>query len=95
MGWCDDPRDRNYNRRVRWPYRASAEQLWRADRVYDLIVVLDHNQRPRVRGHGSAIFIHVARDGYAPTEGCIALKRGELLRLLRALKPDAKVAVHL
>ena len=74
-GWCDAPADRNYNRSVKHPYRASAERLWRADGLYDVLVVLDYNERPRVRGRGSAIFVHVARPDYAPTEGCIALAR--------------------
>ena len=82
-GWCDAPADRNYNRPVRHPYPASAEWLWREDGLYDLIVVLSHNARPRVRGGGSAVFMHVARPGYAPTEGCIALRRDHLLRLLQ------------
>jgi L,D-peptidoglycan transpeptidase YkuD (ErfK/YbiS/YcfS/YnhG family) len=81
-GWCDEPRDRNYNRRVQVPYRTSAERLWRADAVYDLVVVLGYNDCPRVRGRGSAIFLHVARPGYTPTEGCVALSRPHLLWLL-------------
>jgi L,D-peptidoglycan transpeptidase YkuD (ErfK/YbiS/YcfS/YnhG family) len=88
-GWCDAPGDRNYNRPVRHPYPASAERLWREDGLYDIVVLLSHNVRPRVRGAGSAVFVHLARPGYRPTEGCIALKREHLLRLLercRALR---------
>ena len=81
-GWCDEPHDGNYNRHVRVPYHASAEQLWRTDAVDDLIVVLGYNDRPRMRGRGSAIFMHVARQGYTPTEGCIALRRPHLVWLL-------------
>jgi len=81
-GWCDTVGDRNYNRPVRHPYAASAERLWRDDRLYDIVVVLDHNRRPRIRGHGSAIFIHVARDGLAETEGCLALRERDLRVLL-------------
>lgn len=88
-GWCDAPGDRNYNRGVRLPYPASAERLWREDRLYDIVVVIDHNTRPRVRGHGSAVFVHVARPGFAPTEGCIALRRDHLLRLLAAIGRNA------
>jgi L,D-peptidoglycan transpeptidase YkuD (ErfK/YbiS/YcfS/YnhG family) len=82
-GWCDAPADRNYNRPVRSPYSASAESLWRADQLYDVLVVLGYNCLPRVRGRGSAIFLHVAKPGYAPTEGCVALRRDHLLLLLR------------
>lgn len=81
-GWCDAPADPLYNRPVRLPYPASCEALWRADRVYDLVVVLGHNDRPAVAGLGSAIFVHVAREGHAPTEGCIALALGDLRRLV-------------
>ncbi len=84
-GWCDAPGDRNYNRPVRHPYPASAERLWREDDLYDVVVVLDYNLRPRVRGKGSAIFMHVARPGYRPTEGCIALRRDHLLLVLSKL----------
>jgi L,D-peptidoglycan transpeptidase YkuD (ErfK/YbiS/YcfS/YnhG family) len=92
-GWCDASGDRNYNRLVRHPYPASAERLWRADGLYDIVVVLDHNRVPRVRGAGSAIFMHVAGPGYPPTAGCIALQREHLLRLLRRVRPGARVRV--
>ena len=73
--------------------RASAERLWRQDALYDVVVVLGHNQKPRLRGAGSAIFMHVARPGYLPTEGCIALRRDHLLRLLDRLQPGSEVEV--
>ena len=92
-GWCDAPADRNYNRPVRYPYAASAETLWRLDRLYDVVVVLGYNTCPRMRGRGSAIFMHLARPGYAPTEGCIALKQEHLQLLLRHLSADSKVRV--
>jgi L,D-peptidoglycan transpeptidase YkuD (ErfK/YbiS/YcfS/YnhG family) len=84
-GWCDDVRDGNYNRKVRLPYAVSAETLWREDHIYDVVVVLDHNRRPRSKGRGSAIFIHVARPDYAATAGCIALSSDDLRRLLGLL----------
>ena len=92
FGWCDAPSDRNYNRQVTLPYTASAESLWRDDHLYDVIVVLDYNRMPRSRGRGSAIFLHVARPSFAPTEGCIAMKYEHLLRLLRMLKPGTAIA---
>jgi L,D-peptidoglycan transpeptidase YkuD (ErfK/YbiS/YcfS/YnhG family) len=93
-GWCDASADRNYNRPVRHPYAASAERLWRQDELYDVVVVLGYNDSPRVRGRGSAIFMHVAKPGYTPTEGCIALARPLLLRLLARLGPRSAVAVR-
>ncbi|MGH6817058.1 MAG: L,D-transpeptidase family protein [Hyphomicrobiaceae bacterium] len=84
-GWCDASGDRNYNRFVRHPYPASAERLWRADGLYDIVVVLGYNDRPRVQGRGSAIFMHVAHPDGTPTAGCIGLPRPQLLRLLARL----------
>ncbi len=86
-GWCDDPRDGRYNRLLRLPGAASAEALWRDDRIYDVIGILDWNLRPRIRGRGSAIFLHLCRPGFQATEGCIALRRGDLIRLLASCGP--------
>lgn len=81
-GWCDDPADSAYNRPVTLPYPASAERMWRDDHVYDLVLVLGHNDDPPVPGMGSAIFMHLARDHYMPTEGCIALSREDMQAVL-------------
>ena len=81
-GWCDDPAHRDYNRQVALPHEAHCEELWRQDGVYDVIGVLGWNDAPVAKGRGSAIFLHVARPDYAPTEGCIALALGDLLRVL-------------
>ena len=90
-GWCDDPRHPAYNRPVRLPFRASHEELWRADGLYDVVLVLDWNIPRTARWRGSAIFLHLARPGYAPTAGCIALKRQDLRRLLARLSPRASI----
>lgn len=92
-GWCDHVGDRNYNRHVAHPYPASAERLWRDDELYDVIVVLDHNMRPRIQGGGSAIFMHLARPSYTPTEGCIALARRDMLLLLAQIGRGAQVTI--
>ena len=92
-GWCDYPADRNYNRLIRLPSRRSAEGLKRADMLYDLVLVLGYNDRPRVRGKGSAIFVHLARPDFTPTEGCIALTRHDLLMLLAQLRRGSKIVV--
>lgn len=83
-GWCDDPGHPDYNRPVRLPHPARHERLWREDAVYDVIGVLGWNDAPVVRGRGSAIFLHVARPDFAPTEGCVALPEADLRRLLAA-----------
>lgn len=93
-GWCDAPADPAYNRPVHLPYPASAENLWREDGVYDLIVPLGYNDAPVVPGAGSAIFLHLARLHYAPTEGCVALALDDLLAVLRDAGPMSAVVVH-
>lgn len=92
-GWCDAPNDRNYNSPVKLPYPRSAEEMWREDSIYDIVVVLDHNTRPRKRCRGSAVFIHLAREGYSPTQGCIALGEQDLRMLLEACGPGSTVSV--
>ncbi|MCV0394444.1 MAG: L,D-transpeptidase family protein [Rhizobiaceae bacterium] len=93
QGWCDAPGDPNYNRPVRLPFPASHERMWRTDRLYDAVVVLDCNIRPRKRGMGSAIFLHVARPGYQPTEGCVAVAERDLRRLLPLLSRTTVLVV--
>ena len=92
-GWCDDPADRNYNRPVRLPYAARTETLWRDDHLYDIIVVLDHNERPRVRGSGSAVFLHVAREGLAATKGCVALRPRDLVQILARCRRGSRIEI--
>ena len=81
-GWCDDPADAAYNKLVSMPHAARHEALWRADAVYDVIGVLGWNDDPVIAGRGSAIFLHVARQDYAPTEGCVALALADVLAVL-------------
>ena len=96
-GWCDAAGDRNYNRHVRHPYGASAERLWRDDHLYDVIVVLGHNQRPRKQGGGSAIFLHVAEakpDGtLKPTAGCVALRARDLQTVLHKISAGSHLRI--
>ena len=92
-GWCDDPADRAYNRPVTLPYPASAEALWRDDGVYDIVVVLGHNDDPPIRGMGSAIFLHLCRPGYPPTEGCVAVTRADLEDLLQRAHPGDAIEI--
>lgn len=93
-GWCDDPADPAYNRPVRLPYAASHERMTRDDGLYDVVVVLGHNDDPVVPGAGSAVFLHVARDDYGPTEGCVALALPDLLDVLRTAAPGSAVDVR-
>jgi L,D-peptidoglycan transpeptidase YkuD (ErfK/YbiS/YcfS/YnhG family) len=92
-GWCEDPCDRHYNMPVDVPEKSKADRLARQDRLYDFIIELDHNTRPRVAGRGSAVFIHVARPGFAPTAGCVALTMPALRRLLERVGPQTRIAI--
>ncbi|MDA1097552.1 MAG: L,D-transpeptidase family protein [Proteobacteria bacterium] len=92
-GWCDDPGDAAYNTAVVLPYPASAEAMWRADGLYDLVVITGHNADPVVPGRGSAIFIHLAGRDYSPTEGCVALAQGDLLAILPLLADDSEIQI--
>ncbi len=92
-GWCDAPEDRNYNRPVPLPYKASHERMRRDDHLYDVVIILDSNIRPRKRGMGSAIFFHLARPGYLPTEGCVAVSRRDMDWLLPRLSPKTMLTV--
>lgn len=92
--WCEDPADRHYNRPVKLAPASNADRLARTDHLYDFIIEIDHNTRPRVKGRGSAVFIHAARPGHAPTAGCVALELGALRKLLQRLGPDTKIVVE-
>lgn len=91
-GWCDDPADAAYNRPVRLPHPARHEELWRSDEVYDVLGVLGWNDAPVVPGRGSAIFLHLARPDYAPTQGCVALAPADLRAVLEAGLTEVLVA---
>lgn len=92
-GWCDAPRDLAYNSQVKLPFDASYEELWREDHLYDLLVVIGHNDEPVLAYEGSAIFIHLARDDFAPTHGCIALRRDDLLELVAAMSKATLIKI--
>ena len=92
-GWCEDPRDRHYNQPIRLPPDHAGDRLWREDRLYDFIIELDHNTRPRIAGRGSAVFVHIARPGFAPTAGCVALTSSALRRLLARIGPRTRISI--
>jgi L,D-peptidoglycan transpeptidase YkuD (ErfK/YbiS/YcfS/YnhG family) len=92
-GWCDDPRDRRYNRPVRRPYPASHEALWRDDHLYDVVLDLAWNRGPIVPGRGSAIFLHVATSDFAPTAGCVAIQPSAVQRLLERIGPNTVIEI--
>lgn len=92
--WCEDPASRHYNRSIRLAHGAKGDRLTRADHLYDFIVEIDHNTRPRVAGRGSAVFIHLAREDFAPTAGCVGLRRRDMLWLLARLGPRTRIVIE-
>jgi L,D-peptidoglycan transpeptidase YkuD (ErfK/YbiS/YcfS/YnhG family) len=93
-GWCEDPADRRYNRPIRLEPGATGDRLTRPDALYDLVIEIDHNTRPRIAGRGSAVFIHLAREGFLPTAGCVALRGDGLRHLLPRLRKNAAIEIR-
>ena len=93
MGWCDDPKTKKYNKLITTPFKYSYEKLYKKENIYDLILVLDYNMKPIKRNRGSAIFIHIAKNNYSDTAGCIAIKKNQLLKILKDIKLDTKVKI--
>lgn len=93
MGWCDDPLSKYYNKLITLPSLYSHETLYKKENIYDIIIVLNYNMHPVIKNKGSAIFIHVMKGNYKKTEGCIALKKSHLLKILRKLKKNTRVKI--
>ena len=94
MGWCDDPNSKKYNQIINLPTKYSYEKLYRKDNVYDLILVLNYNMNPIIKDKGSAIFIHIAKKKYQPTQGCIALKKNNLLKLTSKINKNILIKIN-
>jgi L,D-peptidoglycan transpeptidase YkuD (ErfK/YbiS/YcfS/YnhG family) len=93
MGWCDDPKSIFYNKQIKLPSKFGYEKLYRKDRIYDLLAVLNYNINPVVKNKGSAIFIHIVKNNYRPTAGCIAVKKVDLIKLLQIIKKNTKIKI--
>ena len=91
--WCEDPTDRHYNRPVRLGLDRRGDRLRRDDHLYDFVIEIDHNTAPRIAGRGSAVFLHLARENFGPTAGCVAMTRSAMLHLLRDLGPDTRIVI--
>ena len=94
MGWCDDPKSKDYNKLIKLPTNYNYEKLYRKENIYDLVLVLNFNMNPIIKKKGSAIFIHIAKKNYKKTEGCIAVKKIHLLKILKKLKKNTKVKIE-
>ena len=91
--WCEDPTSRHYNQPMRLERGRGGDRLTRNDQLYDFIVEIDHNSRPRIAGRGSAVFLHLARENFAPTVGCVSMTRSAMLRLLARLGPQTRIVI--
>jgi len=94
IGWCDDPNSEKYNQIINLPTKYSYEKLYRKDNVYDLILVLNYNMDPVIKKKGSAIFIHVAKKNYQSTQGCVALKKNNLMKLISKINKNIKIKIN-
>ena len=94
MGWCDDPKSKQYNKLVNLPFSYSCEQLFKKENIYDIILVLNYNMNPVKKDKGSAIFVHVAKKNYEKTRGCVAVKKLDLLKILKKIKVKTKVKIE-
>ena len=94
MGWCDDPKSKDYNKLIKLPSNYSYERLYKKENVYDLILVLNFNMGPIVKKRGSAIFIHIAKKNYKKTEGCVAINKIQLLKIIKELNKKTKVLIE-
>ena len=92
-GWCDDINSEFYNQKIRFPFIQSAEHLYRDDDLYDLICVINYNLNPIKKGKGSAIFLHVAKEDYSPTHGCVAIKKEELFKICLELETGSIIVI--
>jgi L,D-peptidoglycan transpeptidase YkuD (ErfK/YbiS/YcfS/YnhG family) len=91
--WCEDPSSRHYNQPLRLAAKDGGDRLTRDDHLYDFIIEIDHNARPRIAGRGSAVFLHLAREGFSPTAGCVSMTGPAMLRLLERLGPGTRIVI--
>jgi len=94
MGWCDDPSSIQYNKIINYPYKHSSEKLWRKENVYDIIIVIDYNLNPIVKNKGSAIFLHIAKRKYKPTNGCIAVSKKNIKLIVSKINKKTKLKIY-
>ena len=94
MGWCNDPKSKDYNKLINLPFNYSYEELFRKENIYDIVLVLNYNMSPIKKNRGSAIFIHIAKRDYKKTQGCVAVKKLALLKILKKITIYTKVKIE-
>jgi L,D-peptidoglycan transpeptidase YkuD (ErfK/YbiS/YcfS/YnhG family) len=93
MGWCDDINSRYYNKLIKFPFKKSAEKLWRKDNMYDLVILINYNLRPTLKNKGSGIFLHISKKNYNLTKGCVAISKKDMLALIPNIKKNSKLII--
>ena len=94
MGWCDDPTSKKYNQLIKLPTKYHHEKLYRSDKLYDIVIVLNYNMNPIVKGKGSAIFLHLSKNLKNKTSGCVGLRKKDMLELIKIIKKSTKVIIN-
>ena len=94
MGWCDDPNSAEYNKIIIYPHKFSTEKLWRKENIYDIIIVIDYNLNPVIKNKGSAIFLHIAKKKYKPTNGCIAVSKKNIKLIVSKINKKTKLKIY-
>jgi len=94
MGWCDDPVSSHYNKLIKLPFAYNHEKLFKKENIYDIILVLNYNMNPVKKNKGSAIFIHVAKNNFKKTKGCVAIKKINLIKLIRKINPYTEIKIY-
>ena len=94
MGWCDDPNSDDYNKIINYPFKFSAEKLWKKENIYDIVIVIDYNLNPVIKNKGSAIFLHIAKKKYQPTNGCIAVNKKNIRLITSTINKKTKLKIY-
>ena len=93
MGWCDDIKSKKYNKQIYFPFKYGAEKLYRKNKIYDIFVNIRYNQKPTIKGKGSAIFLHLANKKYKPTNGCVSISKKDFIKIIPLINSETKILI--
>ena len=93
MGWCDDSKSKKYNQEISFPFKYNAEKFYRKDNIYDILINIKYNHFPIVKNKGSAIFLHLSKKNYKPTNGCVGIKKKDFLKILPLINRKTKILI--
>jgi len=94
MGWCNDSKSNKYNKQITFPYKYSAEKLYKKENVYDLFLLIKYNPKPIIKKKGSAIFLHISKKNYRPTHGCVAISKKDFLKIIPLINSKTSIAIN-